>query len=458
MTIYSYMTDIGQSFWSSLAVSLLIGTLEWFTFLCYVRSCSHTFFWDKSRLFLHTLLLIFIEILGLRHYPVHLHTLLLLILSSAYICLLTGCSWFNGVLEGTYFCLILEMGKSACRDGLLAYVLAKLLHNTGNTLNMMLLTLYMLFLVVLCILFSRRRHRLLNLEITTLQAVGLLYPLFLYLTVRYVQYDLLETMTPRGWILFDLLNYAIAACALLNLSATESMLAAQAEHQELLKRQFLTEQKQLQYRQQMKATEDVNRRYHDLKHYLHGLDALLSDSRQDLMPQRAQMQQFLQSIHREIDPYTQICRTGSSVMDTLLSQYLQECKSKNICLLLHVDAHRIDFIQTMDLCSLLGNAMDNAIEAASTVPENHTQFPREITVNIGISDAFLLMRFHNYFIGRRKTDKTGFLTTKADAARHGYGLGSIEAITEKYGGSSSVDCKDNTFTLHILIPLPEDAA
>ena len=142
-------------------------------------------------------------------------------------------------------------------------------------------------------------------------------------------------------------------------------------------------------------------------------------------------------------------------MDVLLAQRIQECQSKQIRLLPYIDARDTGFIRTLDLCALFGNAMDNAIEAADALEEESL---REISVKIGTSDGLLLWRFQNYYQGERRPSGDGFRTTKEDAGVHGFGLRNMAAIAEGYGGTLSLDCTENEFTLHILIPLPEESA
>lgn len=454
MTILQYMNEIGMQFWHSAAVSVLVGMAEWTALLFFVRCYSAEQFVSRRSLCLHAALLALCLALQFGHFPVLLHVLLMIVLSASYICLLTRCSWFNGVLEGSVFCLYIELGKSLCRDGLLAYGFTRLFAGIGAlALNLTMLGLYLAYLGSLCLLFLRRRRRALDLPITTLQTVGLLFPLLVYLAVRVLQYDQVGELDNLGWLRYDLLQYAVAVCALLVIGITRSMLSAQIERNELMHRQLLTEQKLRQYEVQRESIAFINRRYHDLKHYLNGIEAILSQAEQGASADFEQAEVFVQTLKKEIDPYASIQRTGSPVMDVLLAQRIQECQDKQIRLLPYIDARHAGFINTLDLCALFGNAMDNAIEAANALEDESL---REISVKIGTSDGFLLMRFQNYYQGERRPNGSGFQTTKEDPGAHGFGLSNIAAIAEAYGGTLSHECTDKEFTLHILIPLPEE--
>ena len=456
MTILQYMNEIGMQFWHSAAVSSLVGVAEWTALLFFVHCYSAEHCLLRRGLCLHGAMLALCLLVQFWHFPVLLHVLLMIVLSTSYICLLTRCSWFNGVLESSVFCLYIELGKSLCRDGLLAYGFSRLFAGIGSLgLNLTMLGLYLAYLGLLCVLFLFRRRRALNLPITTAQTAGLLFPLLVYLAVRVLQYDQVGELDNLGWLRYDLLQYAVAVCALLVIGITRSMLAAQIERNELMHRQLLMEQKLQQYEVQRESIAYINRRYHDLKHYLNGIEAILSQAEHGARADFGQAEAFVQTLKKEIDPYADIQRTGSPVMDVLLAQRIQECHSKQIRLLPYIDASQTGFISTLDLCALFGNAMDNAIEAADVLEEEGL---REINVKIGTSDGLLLMRFQNYYQGARNPNGEGFRTTKEDSDAHGYGLSNIAAIAETYGGTISLDCTDKEFTLHILIPLPEERA
>ena len=377
----------------------------------------------------------------------------LLVLCAAYICLLTRCSWFNGVFESSIYCLSLELGKSLCRDGLLAHGLKHALPGLSDlAVNLILLALYLAWLGALCVVSLRHHRRRLDLPITMAQAVGLLFPLFLYLAVRFTQYDQMDALDNLQWFRYDLLQYAVAVCALLVMSAMESMLSSQAELNELANRQLLMEQNQRQYELQRDTIEFINRRCHDMKHTLNGIELILEQAGSGRNADLEQAGTLLGEMRQSIDLYGDMQKTGSPVMDVLLFQKMRECRQKDILLTPVIDASRIGFISTLDLSALFGNAVDNAIEAVQALEDPEL---RHIRVKIGTSDGLLLMRFHNRCRGERRQEDGRFVTTKADAPGHGYGLQNITAIAESYGGSIAVDTAGGEFTLHVMIPLPD---
>ena len=114
----------------------------------------------------------------------------------------------------------------------------------------------------------------------------------------------------------------------------------------------------------------------------------------------------------------------------------------------------MDFIETMDICSIFGNALDNAIESVEKLADPQQ---RLIRVAVYTQNVFLIIRVENSCTAQLSVVDGEYRTTKRDKDMHGYGIKSIRYTAEKYGGSVSADCSDNWFHLSVLLPLPEKA-
>lgn len=112
----------------------------------------------------------------------------------------------------------------------------------------------------------------------------------------------------------------------------------------------------------------------------------------------------------------------------------------------HVD---IGFISPVDLYVMLGNAADNAIEATEKLSDTRK---RVIGMTVGKKGAMVGFEISNYCDGEPIFENGLPVTSKSDKANHGFGMGSIKAVAEKYGGAISVSIADGIFTLQIGIP------
>ena len=104
----------------------------------------------------------------------------------------------------------------------------------------------------------------------------------------------------------------------------------------------------------------------------------------------------------------------------------------------------------MDVYTIFGNAIDNAIESVSglTAPEK-----RAIAVSVWSKSGLLLIQFENYYEKELRFEDGIPATTKADKNDHGFGIRSIGYTVKKYGGHLSISAEDHLFLLSISIPL-----
>jgi hypothetical protein len=196
------------------------------------------------------------------------------------------------------------------------------------------------------------------------------------------------------------------------------------------------------YRKSGESIDMINRKYHDLKHQIAVLRAE-QDSEKRLA--------FLNEMESEIKTYEAQNKTGNSVVDTILTGKSITCQKHNIELTCVVDGKLLNFMHVMDICTILGNALDNAIECEIQIEEEEK---RLIHVEVLSRKDFIILRFENYFEGNIEYENNLPATTKANKEYHGYGIKSIKYTAQKYNGWVTVNTKGNWFELNIVIPSP----
>lgn len=196
-----------------------------------------------------------------------------------------------------------------------------------------------------------------------------------------------------------------------------------------------------QYQQSKESINLINRKYHDLKHQI----AVL---RMEDDPEKRNA--FLNRMEEEIHQYEIENKTGNKVVDTILASKNALCKKFKISFNYVVDGSLLDFMDVMDICSILGNALDNAIECEQKIEGDEK---RLIYMAVFSQKNFVILRFENYFEGELIIQEgTPVTTKKKEAGYHGYGIKSIQHVVNKYGGAVSFGKVDNWFELKILIP------
>lgn len=152
-------------------------------------------------------------------------------------------------------------------------------------------------------------------------------------------------------------------------------------------------------------------------------------------------------VDTDLNTVDTVVKTGNAMADAILNSKTSLAKSKGIPV--QVDAHipvKLKMSE-LDLCCILGNLFDNAIEASLSLPEDR----RLIRVYMDMKGSQLYISFTN-FTAAKKMEKVGkrFRTTKGEG--HGFGLVRIDNIIERLDGYLSRNSEDGAFTTEILIP------
>lgn len=206
-------------------------------------------------------------------------------------------------------------------------------------------------------------------------------------------------------------------------------------------KQIWLKQKEL-YRLRQDDVERINLLCHDLKKQLEPLK-LFSEEKDRL--------EYYEQVNRTIQSYDSQIETGSKVLDTLLSQKRLICMKNHIDITCVADGHGMDFIHAVDLYTILGNAIDNAIESVLLLSESDKKV---ISISVWKKGRLLLMQLGNYFENSGLKFINGLPQTTKQSEGHGYGMKSIKKCVEKYNGEMDVSAENNLFRLTIFIPIP----
>ncbi|MDE6589271.1 MAG: ATP-binding protein [Oscillospiraceae bacterium] len=202
----------------------------------------------------------------------------------------------------------------------------------------------------------------------------------------------------------------------------------------------LLREKSEQYEFTKENIEFIQRKCHDLKRQLRALELAGDEERKAVLEETRRAAEF----------YDATIRTGHEVIDTLLTEKNLLCVNRNIRLSCAVSVRGVDRIGTVDLYTMLSNALDNAIESAERLEE-----PGMKTIRFSMfqQGEMLCIEVENYYAGTVKLRDGLPVTSKKDAANHGIGVKSIRTLAQRYGGGIAISTENQTFLLQIVIPL-----
>ncbi len=180
---------------------------------------------------------------------------------------------------------------------------------------------------------------------------------------------------------------------------------------------------------------------HDYRNHIQTMKAFAANGDLDAI------RSYLDQLDTDLNTVDPSVKTGNTMADAILNSKISLAKSRHISV--HVDAHipvKLNMSE-LDLCVILGNLFDNAIEASLALPEAQ----RLIRVYMDMKNTQLYISFTN-FTAFKKMPKLGnrFQTTKGDG--HGFGLVRIDNIIARLDGYLSRNSEDGAFTTEILIP------
>ena len=180
---------------------------------------------------------------------------------------------------------------------------------------------------------------------------------------------------------------------------------------------------------------------HDYRNHIQTMKVLAANGDMDAL------KAYLDMLDTDLNTVDTVVKTGNAMADAILNSKISLAQSKFINV--HCDAHipvKLKMSE-LDLCCIIGNLFDNAIEASVKLPENQ----RVIRVYMDMKNTQLYISFTNFTAGKKmKKEGKLFRSTKGDG--HGFGLVRIDAIVERLEGYISRNSEDGAFTTEILLP------
>lgn len=186
----------------------------------------------------------------------------------------------------------------------------------------------------------------------------------------------------------------------------------------------------------------INRKCHDLKHQIKAMRAMFADEKREA---------YLQEMEQSVRIYEVLAKTGNEVLDTVLTEKSLYCEANGIQANCVADGSLLSFMDPVDLYTIFGNALDNAIEG---VKGSEDRDRRIIDVLVYAEKQMLVIQIINPVSQELQFDEEGLpMSTKVKDGYHGFGLKSIRHTVKRYGGFLSVKVENGCFYLQILLPI-----
>lgn len=197
------------------------------------------------------------------------------------------------------------------------------------------------------------------------------------------------------------------------------------------------------YNELIERNRDIRRFRHDYKNNLFSLSILLDNGRID------EAKEYISELFEKLNNSGNKFSTGNHLADAIISEKSAAASKRDITI--EIDGSIPENgITNYDLCTLLSNALDNAIEGCSGVA------PYSVKIRaVEDANAFAL-KIENPVAQRIEIKNNSVKTSKSDKQNHGIGIGNIKNVVKKYNGFVELKCDDKAFTLEAMMKLRKD--
>ena len=175
--------------------------------------------------------------------------------------------------------------------------------------------------------------------------------------------------------------------------------------------------------------------YHDLHNHIEAIYQCL------LQGDTEEAARYCEDLRTPVREISQTVWTGDKALDYLISSKLALAEQEHIKTKVNIEYPHNTNIRSVDLTTILGNLLDNALEAAQAAPDGL----RFLNLTIRRINAMLIIKVENGYGHDLKREDGKLLTTKSDRAFHGWGLKSVQTAADRYDGTISTDDKDGIF-------------
>ena len=180
---------------------------------------------------------------------------------------------------------------------------------------------------------------------------------------------------------------------------------------------------------------------HDWHNQLQALSAYLDSG------EYGRAREYLDEVNQAVLRIDTIIKTGNTMVDAILNSKISLMKSQQIEVEAEAKVPAALSVPDVDLCIMIGNLLDNAMEACTKLEAGN----RFVHIYIHVKGAQLYMSFTNS--AGKKQKKVGNLFLSSKGSEHGFGLMRVDALVAKNGGYLTRASEDGGYTTEVILPL-----
>lgn len=223
------------------------------------------------------------------------------------------------------------------------------------------------------------------------------------------------------------------------------------ENEEQKQKHILMEQ---QFTLQIKHIQNVEDLYlgirkvtHDMNNHISCLTNLAANNNLN------EIKNYLHNISETVSNLELKIKTGNPISDAVINEKFNIAKAENINLISDFMLPPQISLEAIDLCIILSNSLDNAIEACRNITASNIE--RKISLKSYIRDLYLIIEVSNTTTDKLKYVNNKIISRKSNKVTHGIGISNIEDVVKKYNGILDIVEEKNYFTLSLMLKISE---
>jgi len=201
------------------------------------------------------------------------------------------------------------------------------------------------------------------------------------------------------------------------------------------------------YEQISELTQDLRTLRHDMRGNIGVIKALYESKEYD------KIGEYISQIFQDIEPAEDLVIVSNKAVSIVLSQKCRMARKEGIRISSRIIAEDYG-MEELDICSLLSNILDNAIESARKCPEEKRYIDFEMVEE---GDGYVI-RCENPYVESPVMKQEQYISSKKNAENHGYGVGIIRRLAKKYSGRARISHEMGIFIVEVYIPMVNEEA
>ena len=161
----------------------------------------------------------------------------------------------------------------------------------------------------------------------------------------------------------------------------------------------------------------------------------------------SKLETYIESLTSDFNIYYNTINTGNVVIDSILNCKRYEMELKNISNDMNINiTPELNIITNSDIVIILGNLIDNAIEATVKIDKEK----RKIDLDINYEKGILIINIKNTYDGIISYKDNKIISSKNDSFSHGIGMCNVEEVIKKYNGTLNIDFNEDIFNVNLM--------